>query len=154
MSFYLDRGSAPARVGLGVTTVLTMVTLMGAVNRCISWSYIHHHDLISLFVLLTTWNIFLGPCQRYLTWRPWISTWPFAFLWFSEHSSSKIIYFYFQSLQMILILPKVRNCQLHGKEDKLAQTPFHRVQKEGGHVFIYRKSSCLKLIITISSCRH
>ena len=33
VSFYLDRGSAPARVGLGVTTVLTMVTLMGAVNR-------------------------------------------------------------------------------------------------------------------------
>ena len=33
VSFYLDRASAPARVGLGVTTVLTMVTLMGAVNR-------------------------------------------------------------------------------------------------------------------------
>ena len=33
VSFWLDRGSAPARVGLGVTTVLTMVTLMGAVNR-------------------------------------------------------------------------------------------------------------------------
>ena len=47
VSFYLDRGSAPARVGLGVTTVLTMVTLMGAVNRCIYWSYLYHHDLIS-----------------------------------------------------------------------------------------------------------
>ena len=35
VSFYLDRGSAPARTGLGVTTVLTMVTLMGSVNR---WS--------------------------------------------------------------------------------------------------------------------
>ena len=33
LSFYLDRNSAPARVGLGVTTVLTMVTLMGSVNR-------------------------------------------------------------------------------------------------------------------------
>ena len=33
VSFYLPRGSAPARVGLGVTTVLTMVTLMGSVNR-------------------------------------------------------------------------------------------------------------------------
>ncbi len=33
VSFYLDRASAPARVGLGVTTVLTMVTLMGSVNR-------------------------------------------------------------------------------------------------------------------------
>ena len=58
---------------------------------------------------------------------------------------------------MILILPKVRHCQLHGKEDKLAQTTFHRVQKEGRwwrHIFIYRKSSCLTHIITISSCRH
>ena len=35
VSFYLDRSSAPARVGLGVTTVLTMVTLMGSVNRYI-----------------------------------------------------------------------------------------------------------------------
>ena len=33
VSFYLPRGSAPARVGLGGTTVLTMVTLMGSVNR-------------------------------------------------------------------------------------------------------------------------
>ena len=33
VSFYLDRSSAPARVGLGGTTVLTMVTLMGSVNR-------------------------------------------------------------------------------------------------------------------------
>ena len=32
VSFYLDRASAPARTGLGVTTVLTMVTLMGSVN--------------------------------------------------------------------------------------------------------------------------
>ena len=35
VSFYLDRSSAPARVGLGVTTVLTMVTLMGSVNRSV-----------------------------------------------------------------------------------------------------------------------
>ena len=33
VSFYLDRASAPARTGLGVTTVLTMVTLMGSINR-------------------------------------------------------------------------------------------------------------------------
>ena len=33
VSFWLNRGAAPARVGLGVTTVLTMVTLMGSVNR-------------------------------------------------------------------------------------------------------------------------
>ena len=33
VSFFLDRASAPARVGMGVTTVLTMVTLMGSVNR-------------------------------------------------------------------------------------------------------------------------
>ena len=39
VSFYLDRASAPARVGLGVTTVLTMVTLMGSVNRL--GAYLH-----------------------------------------------------------------------------------------------------------------
>ena len=37
VSFYLDRSSAPARVGLGVTTVLTMVTLMGSVNRSVEY---------------------------------------------------------------------------------------------------------------------
>ena len=41
VSFYLPRASAPARVGLGVTTVLTMVTLMGAVNRSVcNWFHI------------------------------------------------------------------------------------------------------------------
>ena len=32
VSFWLNRGAAPARVGLGVTTVLTMTTLMSSVN--------------------------------------------------------------------------------------------------------------------------
>ena len=35
VSFWLNRGAAPARVGLGVTTVLTMTTLMGSVNAAL-----------------------------------------------------------------------------------------------------------------------
>ena len=45
VSFYLDRASAPARVGLGVTTVLTMVTLMGAVNR-FDYSFIYNRNYL------------------------------------------------------------------------------------------------------------
>ena len=32
VSFWLNRGATPARVGLGVTTVLTMTTLMASTN--------------------------------------------------------------------------------------------------------------------------
>ena len=60
VSFYLDRGSAPARVGLGVTTVLTMVTLMGAVNRyghhillCVFWFNWVSVTIVVLFLLYT-----------------------------------------------------------------------------------------------------
>ena len=35
VSFWLNRGAAPARVGLGVTTVLTMTTLMSSVNAAL-----------------------------------------------------------------------------------------------------------------------
>ena len=35
VSFWLNRGAAPARVSLGVTTVLTMTTLMGSVNAAL-----------------------------------------------------------------------------------------------------------------------
>ena len=35
VSFWLNRGAAPARVGLGVTTVLTMTTLMASVNAAL-----------------------------------------------------------------------------------------------------------------------
>merc|ERR1719282_985433 len=35
VSFWINRGAAPARVGLGVTTVLTMTTLMASVNAAL-----------------------------------------------------------------------------------------------------------------------
>merc|ERR1719242_1492540 len=35
VSFWLNRGAAPARVGLGVTTVLTMTTLINSVNTAL-----------------------------------------------------------------------------------------------------------------------
>ena len=50
VSFYLDRSSAPARVGLGVTTVLTMVTLMGSVNSSLpKISYMKALDIYLAF---------------------------------------------------------------------------------------------------------
>ena len=70
VSFWLNRGAAPARVGLGVTTVLTMTTLMASVNAALpKISYMKSIDIylgmltsvgllfISLFVLQI--NIFL-----------------------------------------------------------------------------------------------
>ena len=35
VSFWLNRGASPARVGLGVTTVITMTTLMASVNAAL-----------------------------------------------------------------------------------------------------------------------
>jgi hypothetical protein len=46
VSFWLNRGAAPARVGLGVTTVLTMTTLMGSVNSALpNISYMKSIDI-------------------------------------------------------------------------------------------------------------
>ena len=63
VSFYLDRKSAPARVGLGVTTVLTMVTLMGSVNRC-HVTYYHHE--ITQFIFQFIAKDILHEGSRYL----------------------------------------------------------------------------------------
>merc|ERR1719266_2558117 len=50
VSFWLNRGAAPARVGLGVTTVLTMTTLINSVNAALpKVSYMKSID-IYLFV--------------------------------------------------------------------------------------------------------
>ena len=50
VSFWLNRGAAPARVGLGVTTVLTMTTLINSVNTALpKISYMKSID-IYLFV--------------------------------------------------------------------------------------------------------
>ena len=140
VSFYLDRGSAPARVGLGVTTVLTMVTLMGAVNRY-CWS------IFEKSLVFKTNNLFKylpGLCQKFPIWRRWTSTLPFAFLWCLEHSLSKQnlpaarffvswkVYIHFSHrLGSFQILWKVRHCELHSKKDQPAPKTFHWVQKEG-----------------------
>ena len=50
VSFWINRGAAPARVGLGVTTVLTMTTLINSVNAALpKISYMKSID-IYLFV--------------------------------------------------------------------------------------------------------
>ena len=50
VSFWLNRGAAPARVGLGVTTVLTMTTLINSVTAALpKISYMKSID-IYLFV--------------------------------------------------------------------------------------------------------
>ena len=50
VSFWLNRGAAPARVSLGVTTVLTMTTLSNSVNAALpKVSYMKSID-IYLFV--------------------------------------------------------------------------------------------------------
>merc|ERR1719427_1703033 len=46
VSFWLNRGAAPARVGLGVTTVLTMTTLINSVNTALpKISYVKSIDV-------------------------------------------------------------------------------------------------------------
>jgi len=46
VSFWLNRGASPARVGLGVTTVLTMTTLMASTNAALpKVSYIKSIDV-------------------------------------------------------------------------------------------------------------
>ncbi|XP_066297530.1 glycine receptor subunit alphaZ1-like isoform X1 [Branchiostoma lanceolatum] len=56
VSFWIDPSSAPARTGLGVTTVLTMVTLSGKVGAAPELNYIRAIDVwmltCKLFVIL------------------------------------------------------------------------------------------------------
>ena len=63
VSFWLNRGAAPARVGLGVTTVLTMTTLMASVNAALpKISYMKSIDIY--LGKLTAFNI-SAPAQLY-----------------------------------------------------------------------------------------
>ena len=64
VSFYLDRKSAPARVGLGVTTVLTMVTLMSSVNR--SLPKISYMKALDVYLAFCFWMVF-GALLEYAT---------------------------------------------------------------------------------------
>jgi hypothetical protein len=46
VSFWINRGATPARVGLGVTTVLTMTTLMTSTNAALpKVSYVKSIDV-------------------------------------------------------------------------------------------------------------
>ena len=46
VSFWLNRGATPARVGLGVTTVLTMTTLISSTNSALpKISYVKSIDV-------------------------------------------------------------------------------------------------------------
>ncbi|XP_019642884.1 PREDICTED: glycine receptor subunit alphaZ1-like [Branchiostoma belcheri] len=56
VSFWIDPASAPARTGLGVTTVLTMVTLSGKIGAAPELNYVRAIDVwmltCKLFVVL------------------------------------------------------------------------------------------------------
>ena len=64
VSFYLDRASAPARTGLGVTTVLTMVTLMGSVNS--SLPKISYMKALDIYLAVCFFMVF-GALLEYAT---------------------------------------------------------------------------------------
>ena len=64
VSFYLDRSSAPARTGLGVTTVLTMVTLMGSVNS--SLPKISYMKALDIYLAVCFFMVF-GALLEYAT---------------------------------------------------------------------------------------
>ena len=57
MSFWLDRTSAPARVSLGITTVLTMVTFIWSTNASLpKISYIKGIDVYLVFCFIMTFS--------------------------------------------------------------------------------------------------
>ena len=83
VSFWLNRGAAPARVGLGVTTVLTMTTLMASVNAALpkisymksidiylgefSHHSFHHRILLTSLTVRTILTYFVGLTLHILT---------------------------------------------------------------------------------------
>ena len=61
VSFWLNRGAAPARVGLGVTTVLTMTTLINSVNAALpKISYVKSIDVYLGFCFFMVFASLLG----------------------------------------------------------------------------------------------
>ena len=75
VSFWLNRGAAPARVGLGVTTVLTMTTLMASVNAALpKISYMKSIDIylgkltaFSLSLSRVTFCFFVSFANKYFS---------------------------------------------------------------------------------------
>ena len=63
VSFWLNRGATPARVGLGVTTVLTMTTLMASTNAALpKISYVKSIDVYLGFCFFMVFASLLGKC--------------------------------------------------------------------------------------------
>ena len=66
VSFWLNRGATPARVGLGVTTVLTMTTLMASTNAALpKISYVKSIDVYLGFCFFMVFASLLG--KHYLS---------------------------------------------------------------------------------------
>ena len=66
VSFWLNRGATPARVTLGVTTVLTMITLMGSTNSALpKVSYVKSIDVYLGFCFFMVFASLLGKICKY-----------------------------------------------------------------------------------------
>ena len=66
VSFWLNRGATPARVSLGVTTVLTMTTLIGTTNSQLpKISYMKSIDIYLSFCFVMVFSSLIGQsnCQ-------------------------------------------------------------------------------------------
>jgi len=67
VSFWLNRNATPARVALGVTTVLTMTTLMSSTNAALpKISYVKSIDVYLGTCFVMVFASLLGECDRVL----------------------------------------------------------------------------------------
>ena len=64
VSFWLNRGATPARVGLGVTTVLTMTTLISSTNSALP--KISYVKSIDVYLAACFFMVFASLLGRYL----------------------------------------------------------------------------------------
>lgn len=65
VSFWLNRGATPARVGLGVTTVLTMTTLISSTNSALpKISYVKSIDVYLAACFFMVFASLLGKPAR------------------------------------------------------------------------------------------
>ena len=64
VSFWLHRDAAPARVALGITTVLTMTTLISSTNAALpKISYLKSIDVY--LVIITFYDVTFWQCSRF-----------------------------------------------------------------------------------------
>lgn len=89
VSFWLNRGATPARVGLGVTTVLTMTTLMASTNAALpKISYVKSIDVYLGFCFFMVFASLLG---KHLLSLILLSNYIYIIKWMlmlSEHNNS------------------------------------------------------------------